>query len=243
MQSSSFFNHVFMYCRFSRKNPCVCHKKGKRRRERRREREREETGAAMAEEGERERERETKASFEYRGHLVVVLVGLLLLLGKEHWNKKNNRLRNQYTKADEPHRLLEERSEGEEVVKVKFEDLIDENFTIGSPEASRAREGGSRRRNLIPQKLHFTWKTEKLEELPEMFSTFQKRWRALHPSWEIKIWSDADQLEFVRRHYGDDTYWAALWSSSRARWFGVTPVMKADIFRYVDEAHTHHEGN
>ena len=219
----------------------LSHERKKKRRRREREKRERRDGAAMAmeleleiaEEGERERERETKASFEYRGHLVVVLVGLLLLLGNEHWNKKSNHFRNQYTKVEEPHRPLEERAQGEEDVKVKFEDLIDENFTIGSPEASRAREGGSRRGNPIPQKLHFTWKTEKLEELPEMFSTFQNRWRALHPSWEIKIWSDADQLDFVRRHYGDDTYWAALWSSSSARWFGVTPVMKADIFRYV----------
>lgn len=50
----------------------------------------------------------------------------------------------------------------------------------------------------IPPILHQTWKTS---QLPEPLRTFSARWRALHPHYEYRLWTDADNAAFVREHY------------------------------------------
>jgi inositol phosphorylceramide mannosyltransferase catalytic subunit len=50
----------------------------------------------------------------------------------------------------------------------------------------------------IPHILHQTWKTA---QLPAAFAAFQERWRALHPEWTYKLWTDGDNDRFVRTHY------------------------------------------
>jgi UDP:flavonoid glycosyltransferase YjiC (YdhE family)/glycosyltransferase involved in cell wall biosynthesis len=72
----------------------------------------------------------------------------------------------------------------------------------------------------IPRIIHQTWKRD---QVPGEWRPYQERWRALHPDWEYRLWTDADLHAFIREHYG---------------WFlpiyeGYTdPIMRADAARY-----------
>jgi mannosyltransferase OCH1-like enzyme len=51
-----------------------------------------------------------------------------------------------------------------------------------------------RRSSLIPRIVHQTWKTH---DIPERLLPFQKSWRANHPNWEYRFWTDEDNLRLV----------------------------------------------
>jgi hypothetical protein len=53
----------------------------------------------------------------------------------------------------------------------------------------------------IPRVLHFTWKTDQLDELPELFRKIQLKWRMLNPDWEIRIWTDEECEQMVKDYY------------------------------------------
>ena len=53
----------------------------------------------------------------------------------------------------------------------------------------------------IPRVLHFTWKTDQLDELPELFQKIQLKWKMLNPDWEIKIWTDEECEQMVKDFY------------------------------------------
>ena len=76
----------------------------------------------------------------------------------------------------------------------------------------------------IPRKLHFTWKTSNLGELPDLFRRIQVKWRILNPTWEIKIWTDEECEAFVRDHYPE---YYDLYTD-----FEVT-ALRSDPFRYL----------
>ncbi|HYQ16727.1 MAG TPA: glycosyltransferase, partial [Polyangiaceae bacterium] len=50
----------------------------------------------------------------------------------------------------------------------------------------------------IPRIIHQTWKSS---ELPEPFARFAARWQALHPRFEYRLWTDAQNDAFVRDEY------------------------------------------
>ena len=50
----------------------------------------------------------------------------------------------------------------------------------------------------IPKIIHQTWK---YETVPEKWVSSQKAWKALHPTWEYKLWTDDDLHELVATKY------------------------------------------
>ena len=76
----------------------------------------------------------------------------------------------------------------------------------------------------IPKKLHFIWKTDKLNDLPELFRKIQLKWRALNPDWEIKIWTDEECEKLVKDFYPEYYFFYSD--------FQVT-AERSDIFRYL----------
>lgn len=52
----------------------------------------------------------------------------------------------------------------------------------------------------IPLILHQTWKSD---NVPEPLAAFQARWRALHPDFEYRLWTDAHNDAFVRNEFPD----------------------------------------
>lgn len=51
---------------------------------------------------------------------------------------------------------------------------------------------------MIPRIIHQTWDRA---EMPRDLREFQHSWRAHHPGWEYRLWSDADNLDLIRQHY------------------------------------------
>lgn len=76
----------------------------------------------------------------------------------------------------------------------------------------------------IPKKLHFTWKTAKLQELPELFKQIQIKWKLLNPDWEIKIWTDEECEKLIKDKYPELYFFYSD--------FEVT-AERSDIFRYL----------
>ena len=73
----------------------------------------------------------------------------------------------------------------------------------------------------IPKVIHLLWKTD---ELPEFAREFVHSWVRLHPSWQVRRWTDASMLAFVRAHFpGDEAMWRRF----------PTGVFRADTFRYM----------
>ena len=79
----------------------------------------------------------------------------------------------------------------------------------------------------IPHILHQTWKSS---ELPAAFSEFQARWRAMHPGWSYRLWTDADNDQFVKTHYPT---WYELYRSFERE------IFRADMVRCL---YLHHFG-
>jgi hypothetical protein len=77
----------------------------------------------------------------------------------------------------------------------------------------------------IPHIIHQTWKSH---EVPEPLARFQARWRELHPGFQYRLWSDADNDAFVRSEYPD--LYGLYRSFSRE-------IYRADLARYLYLAH------
>jgi len=75
---------------------------------------------------------------------------------------------------------------------------------------------------MIPKILHQTWKTK--ENLPVDFEKYSSTWKNLHPTWDYRLYDDNDCLLIVKKYFPQflDTYLQL-----------PTPVMKADMFRYM----------
>ena len=73
----------------------------------------------------------------------------------------------------------------------------------------------------IPKILHFTWKTK---DVPGVMGDYLARWRALHPDWDVRLWTDATMQEFVETTYPD---FAAAYAGY------PRPIQRADSFRYL----------
>ncbi|MBD0361664.1 MAG: hypothetical protein ICV55_02580 [Coleofasciculus sp. C3-bin4] len=46
--------------------------------------------------------------------------------------------------------------------------------------------------------IHQTWKDQ---NLPVEVAAFQQTWKANHPNWEYRFWTDEDNREFLQTHY------------------------------------------
>ena len=73
----------------------------------------------------------------------------------------------------------------------------------------------------IPKILHFTWKTE---DVPGEMGAYLRRWRELHPDWDIRLWTDATMTDFVETAYPD---FAAAYKAYPRN------IQRADSFRYL----------
>ncbi len=73
----------------------------------------------------------------------------------------------------------------------------------------------------IPKILHQTSKTA---DIGEACRPYQEKLIRLHPDWQYHLWTDADNLEFVRKEFPDflDTFVAL-----------PKPIMRADVIRYL----------
>jgi mannosyltransferase OCH1-like enzyme len=74
---------------------------------------------------------------------------------------------------------------------------------------------------MIPKLIHQTWKTN---QAPEKWLPLVQKVQSLNPEWEYKLWSDADNDEFVKREYPD--FHEIFTGFSRG-------VMRADVIRYL----------
>ena len=64
------------------------------------------------------------------------------------------------------------------------------------PDSVVERKGG---RTTLPKVIHFTWKTRDVNQLPEQFASFQRKWTDLNPTWVTVIWSDEDVVRMTKR--------------------------------------------
>ncbi|MEJ1298288.1 MAG: glycosyltransferase [Candidatus Sedimenticola sp. (ex Thyasira tokunagai)] len=80
---------------------------------------------------------------------------------------------------------------------------------------------------MIPQKLHFTWKSHTLKP---QYQVIVNSWREKHPDWEIKIWSDRDNRALIEKNY---PWFLPIYDAYPEN------IMRADAVRYFI---LHHEG-
>ena len=74
---------------------------------------------------------------------------------------------------------------------------------------------------MIPKIIHQTWKTS---ELPNHLQHWHNLVKELHPSWEVKLWTDEDNLELVKVHFPHmlDIYKSLEYN-----------IMRVDVIRYM----------
>lgn len=74
---------------------------------------------------------------------------------------------------------------------------------------------------MIPKIIHQTWKTR---ELPDNLQRWHNVVKELHPGWEVKLWTDEDNLNLVKEHFPHmlDMYQALEFN-----------IMRADVIRYM----------
>jgi mannosyltransferase OCH1-like enzyme len=74
---------------------------------------------------------------------------------------------------------------------------------------------------MIPKVVH---QTARNASIPSHWVPFQTRVRELHPEWEYRLWTDTDNLAFVKSRYPDllTTYLAL-----------PKNIMRADVIRYM----------
>ena len=74
---------------------------------------------------------------------------------------------------------------------------------------------------MIPKIIHQTWKTK---DLPDDVMKFHLQIKELHPGWDVRLWTDEDNLELVKEHFPHllDIYNALEYN-----------IMRADIIRYM----------
>ncbi len=73
----------------------------------------------------------------------------------------------------------------------------------------------------IPRIIHQTWKSARV---PEEFREFQRKWQALHPDYEYRLWTDEDNLAFVEREFPEHV---PLYRSF------AREIFRADLVRYL----------
>lgn len=74
---------------------------------------------------------------------------------------------------------------------------------------------------MIPKIIHQTWLTG---DLPTKYLYYQKKVKELHPEWKYILWTDEDNLEFIKKNFPDfyETY------------IGFPKnIMRADMIRYL----------
>ena len=106
----------------------------------------------------------------------------------------------------------------------QYTDVVMERWFESEPSEKSKVPDARRNGQRIPRKLHFTWKTDVLEDLPELFQKIQVKWKLLNPDWEIKIWTDKECDKLVRDFYPEYYFFYND--------FQVT-AEKSDIFRYL----------
>lgn len=74
---------------------------------------------------------------------------------------------------------------------------------------------------MIPQIIHQTWKTK---ELPDHLNVWHQKIKNLHPGWDIKLWSDEDNLSLVKEFF---PHLLGIYQSLEYN------IMRADIIRYM----------
>ncbi|KAK9834859.1 hypothetical protein WJX81_004379 [Elliptochloris bilobata] len=90
-----------------------------------------------------------------------------------------------------------------------------------------ARSKDAKESGAIPHIIHQSWK---VADVPKKYEDWAASWKTLHPGWEYRMWTDADNDALVEEHYP---------------WFKDTydsfpkPVMKADACRVL---YMHHHG-
>jgi mannosyltransferase OCH1-like enzyme len=74
---------------------------------------------------------------------------------------------------------------------------------------------------MIPKLIHQTAKTR---DIPEKWREYQKRVQELHPDWTYRLWTDEDNLAFVKAEYPDflDVFLKL-----------PKNIMRADVIRYL----------
>lgn len=73
---------------------------------------------------------------------------------------------------------------------------------------------------MIPKIIHQTWKSS---EVPRALRFFQQTWRAHHPDWEYRLWTDNDNRDFLARYY---PWFLPVFDGYLA------PICRADAIRY-----------
>ena len=74
------------------------------------------------------------------------------------------------------------------------------NFPRASHAAKNVPARGENKDNRIvdiAKVLHQTWKDS---ESPDVFSGYVDSWKANHPDWEYRLWTDVDNRRFIARH-------------------------------------------
>lgn len=74
---------------------------------------------------------------------------------------------------------------------------------------------------MIPKIIHQTWKTK---ELPDKVKKWHQQIVDFHPGWEIKLWTDEDNLKFVKE------YFPHLLTIYQALKYNI---MRVDMVRYM----------
>lgn len=72
----------------------------------------------------------------------------------------------------------------------------------------------------IPRILHQTWKDR---SIPPALARFQRTWQVHHPDWTYFLWTDADNRNFIERHY---PWFLRIFDSYPEN------IMRADAVRY-----------
>jgi len=74
---------------------------------------------------------------------------------------------------------------------------------------------------VIPRVVHQTWKDR---DLPERWRALRNTWRAHHPGWELRLWTDADLRALVAQHY---PAFLSIWEAY------THPISRVDAARYL----------
>ena len=74
---------------------------------------------------------------------------------------------------------------------------------------------------MIPRILHQTWKDQ---QVPEKWHAYQRSWRAHHPDWQYRLWTDADNRALVEAHY---SWFLPIYDAYRAE------ISRVDAARYM----------
>lgn len=76
--------------------------------------------------------------------------------------------------------------------------LFRRTYYIATPRVSKCSLGGLTTSQQIPTIIHQSWKTE---QVPPRFVGWQKSWLDLHPAWKYILWTDAQNLDLVKKHF------------------------------------------